>query len=186
MRKEDKHKAIAIPVTAAVDGKPPRFLTVRDRRYQEWTFVTGGCRKREITNPLRCAVRELEEETRGTVNLRSGVYSYFNFNHSTDITYHVYILEFDISKYEQMKLINKFNYAKGKCDKMKQSGAPVKIVYDENDMMTFESLSEFSNRENVWPLIRKNVLENPEFYVCLNSANRKLFNFNDRIKSVQS
>lgn len=44
--KEEKHKAIAIPVSF-FDGKP-RFLTVKDRRFKEWIFVSGGCRKRRI------------------------------------------------------------------------------------------------------------------------------------------
>ena len=68
-----KYKAIAVPVTFT-DGKP-RFLTVRDWRFKDWIFVTGGCRRREIYNPLRCALRELEEETRGVVSLKNGEYT---------------------------------------------------------------------------------------------------------------
>ena len=67
-----KYKAIAVPVSFA-DGKP-RFLTVRDWRFKDWIFVTGGCRRREIFNPIRCALRELEEETRGVVSLKQGEY----------------------------------------------------------------------------------------------------------------
>jgi 8-oxo-dGTP pyrophosphatase MutT (NUDIX family) len=70
-----KYKAIAIPVSFAT-GKP-KFLTVRDRRFKDWIFVTGGCRRREIFNPLRCALRELEEETRGVVSLKNGEYTEF-------------------------------------------------------------------------------------------------------------
>ena len=65
-----KHKAIAIPVTFT--GDKPIFLTVRDRRFKDWIFVTGGCRRREITNPIKCALRELDEETRGVVSLKRG------------------------------------------------------------------------------------------------------------------
>ena len=111
MKKYEKHKAIAIPVSFT-DDKPYKFLTVRDRRYGEWTFVTGGCRKSEISNPLKCALRELEEETRGTVNIKAGYYSYFNFNYLPttsnfdkkveEVTYHVYILDFNIPKYEEL------------------------------------------------------------------------------------
>ena len=43
-----KYKAIAIPVTFI--GDKPRFLTVRDRRFKDWIFVTGGCRRKEIPN----------------------------------------------------------------------------------------------------------------------------------------
>ena len=49
-----KYKAIAVPVTFI--GDKPRFLTVRDRRFKDWIFVTGGCRRREIPNPIRCAL----------------------------------------------------------------------------------------------------------------------------------
>ena len=41
MRNHEKHKAIAIPVSF-LDGKSTKFLTVRDRRHCEWTFVTGA------------------------------------------------------------------------------------------------------------------------------------------------
>ena len=186
MKLQERHKAIAIPVSFS-DDKPWRFLTVRDRRFCEWTFVTGGCRKTEIINPLRCALRELEEETRGTINMKEGNYSYFKFDHtpdnngrpSYDITYHVYILEFNIPKIEQFNLINKFNLAKCKLEKLKELKLPIKLVYDENDIMTFETLNEFKSRDTVWELIRKNVLNNPEFYNALNTTERNFFNINE-------
>ena len=88
-----KYKAIAIPVSFA-DAKP-RFLTVRDRRFKDWIFVTGGCRRREIYNPLRCALRELEEETRGIVSLKKGEYTSFVFtvkeSPTVDLVYNVFI-----------------------------------------------------------------------------------------------
>ena len=56
-----KDKAIAIPVIRT-PGQESQFLVVRDRRFKDWIFVTGGCRRREIPNPLRTALRELEEE----------------------------------------------------------------------------------------------------------------------------
>lgn len=197
MKKHEKHKAIAIPVSLS-DDKILRFLTVRDRRFREWTFVTGGCRKTEITNPLRCALRELEEETRGTINIKKGQYSYFNFTYSPptpesgktpeEVTYHVYILELNIPKIEQYKLINKFNIAKSKLEKLKQLHLPIKLVYDENDIMNFETLSEFKSKgSSVWELIRKNILDNQDFYSAL-SSERKFFNitnnYNDTIKNI--
>jgi len=88
-----KYKAIAVPVSF-IDGKP-RFLTVRDWRFKDWIFVTGGCRRREIYNPLRCALRELEEETRGVVSLKQGEYTEFKFIHkespTVDLEYNVFI-----------------------------------------------------------------------------------------------
>ena len=105
-----KYKAIAIPVSFA-DGKP-RFLTVRDTRFKDWIFVTGGCRRREILNPIRCALRELEEETRGVVSLKSGQYTEFKFIHkespTVDLEYNVFIFFVNYSRSEQQGQIKKF------------------------------------------------------------------------------
>lgn len=178
MKNEEKHKAIAIPVSF-LDEKNPKFLTVKDRRFKEWVFVTGGCRKKEIVNPLRCALRELEEETRGVVNIKSGTYSYFNFSledvHMT-LIYHVYILDYNIPRSEQLDLVKNFYESKIITDSRKRQGLSVKRVYDENEMMSFETLQEFSSKERVWSLIRTNVLDNPDFYAALSSTNRKSFN----------
>ena len=105
-----KYKAIAVPVSF-VDGKP-RFLTVRDWRFKDWIFVTGGCRRREIFNPLRCALRELEEETRGVVSLKSGEYTEFKFtvkeSPTVDLEYNVFIFFVNYSRTEQQSQLKKF------------------------------------------------------------------------------
>lgn len=186
--KEEKHKAIAIPVSF-FDGKP-RFLTVKDRRFKEWIFVSGGCRKREIQNPLRCALRELEEETRGVVNIKQGTYSEFTVvtkNHTQEeidknikdgveviLIYHIYILDYNISKYRQQELIERFNYEKMKTDERKRNRLPIKRTYDENDQMSFDTLDEFYKKKR-WNFISEQVVENPDFMVALNTLNRKNF-----------
>lgn len=92
------------------------------------------------------------------------------------LIYHVYILDVDIPTSEQLQLVKRFYEQKAIVDKRKVEGLPVKRVYDENDMMNFETLGEFINRKRVWPLIRNNILNNPEFYSALSSTNRKTFN----------
>ncbi len=72
-----KYKAIALPLTFTSDK--PKFLTVRDKRFKDWIFVTGGCRRRQIFNPIRCTLRELEEEKRGVVSLKKWEYTEFKF-----------------------------------------------------------------------------------------------------------
>jgi hypothetical protein len=189
LRKEERHKGIAIPVSF-VDDKP-RFLTMRDRRFKEWLFVTGGCRKREVFNPLRCALRELEEETRGVISLKKGRFSYFKFttkdrskeekeNDLRDgieitLVYHVYIIEYNISRFVQANLINRFNYQKARTEMRKKNKLPIRRTYDENDFMCFDILEEFKKRK-LWELIDKNVIKNPAFYVALTSSNREKFN----------
>jgi 8-oxo-dGTP pyrophosphatase MutT (NUDIX family) len=189
LRKEERHKAIAIPVSFA-DGKP-RFLTVKDRRFGEWIFVTGGCRKREVINPLRCALRELEEETRGVVNLKQGTYSYFKFysknrspeelqndrKEGIDVTlvYHVYVFDFNVPVAVQRSLIRRFNDEKDKTDERKRKGLPIRRTYDENDLMSFDTLEEF-NRRKRWDFIVNNIIKNPDFPVAVTSSNRQSFN----------
>jgi hypothetical protein len=189
MKKEEKHKAIAIPVSF-IDEKP-KFLTVRDRRFKEWIFVTGGCRKREIYNPLRCALRELEEETRGTLNLKSGLFTSFIFETmerspeeleadrmagvQVTLVYHVFIFFVKINQTEQIQLVKKFNDEKARMEIRKRDKLPIKRTYDENDYMTFDTLETFSHKHR-WPMIVNKVINNPDFYTALNCLNKKPFN----------
>ena len=171
-----KYKAIAIPVSFA--DEKPKFLTVRDRRFKDWIFVTGGCRRREIFNPLRCALRELEEETRGVVALKNGEYTEFKFtvkeSPTVDLEYNVFVFFVDYTKPQQQTLIKKFYEEKQKTNLKKINKQPIKKTFDENDYMSFDTLEEFNTRKR-WKLIVDNVLRNPEFYSCVSSLNRKTF-----------
>ena len=163
----------------------PYFLIVHDRRYREWTFVTGGCRRREIYNPLRCAVRELEEETRGIINLKRGSYSYFKFTTNTpeprdvedgvDVInhYHVYIFDLPMTSLDQTTVVKRFTEEK---KKMEGAEVPFRKNYDENDECRFESLDSISNCQNLWPMIRKHVIGNPEFSQALKAGHWVPFN----------
>ena len=171
-----KYKAIAIPVSF-VDEKP-KFLTVRDRRFKDWIFVTGGCRRREIFNPLRCALRELEEETRGVVALKTGEYTEFKFtvkeSPTVDLEYNVYVFFVNYTRQDQQSMIKKFYEEKQKTNLKKLQKLPIKKTFDENDYMSFDTLEEFNTRKR-WKLIIDNIIKNPEFYSCVTSLNRKTF-----------
>ena len=171
-----KHKAIAIPVS--FNGDQPRFLTVRDWRFKDWIFVTGGCRRREITNPIRCALRELEEETRGVLNLKNGEYMDFKFtvkeSPTVDLEYNVFIFFVNYNRSEQHSQVKKFYEEKQKTSLKKLMNQPIKKTHDENDYMSYDTLEEFNTRKR-WKLIVDNVLKNPQFYACITSLNRKTF-----------
>jgi 8-oxo-dGTP pyrophosphatase MutT (NUDIX family) len=171
-----KYKAIAIPVSFV--DEQPKFLTVRDRRFKDWIFVTGGCRRREIFNPIRCALRELEEETRGVVSLKSGEYTEFKFivkeSPTVDLEYNVYIFFVDYTKNQQQHLVNKFYDEKEKMKLRKIQKLPIKKTYDENAYMSIDTLEEINTRKR-WNLIIENVVKNPQFYSCVSSLNRKTF-----------
>jgi len=171
-----KYKAIAIPVSFA--DEKPKFLTVRDRRFKDWIFVTGGCRRREIFNPLRCALRELEEETRGVVALKNGEYTEFKFvvneSPTVELEYNVFIFFVDFTRSEQQAQIQKFYEEKRKTMLKKILNQPIRKTHDENDYMSYDTLEEFGARKQ-WKRILDNVLKNPEFYTCISSQNRKTF-----------
>ena len=151
-----KYKAIAVPVTFI--GDKPRFLTVRDRRFKDWIFVTGGCRRREIPNPIRCALRELEEETRGVVSLKKGEYTEFKFvvteSPGVELEYNVYVFFVNYTMQEQAELIRKFNDEKQKMNLRKIQKQPIKRTHDENDFMNFERFQSSVLKNNGIVLLR--------------------------------
>jgi 8-oxo-dGTP pyrophosphatase MutT (NUDIX family) len=167
------HKAMAIPVIRTPDGL--KFLVVLDKRFKEWTFVTGGCRQREIRNPLRCALRELEEETRGVMNLKRGTYSYFRFTHVfsyEESIYHVYIFFVDLTLDDMTSMKTKFDYEKLLMD---TNQVCFRKQYDENDSLDFATIDELRNKHNIWPLVYNKVIQNSEFYTALNSEKNDKF-----------
>jgi len=172
----ERHKSIAVPVSYSSDGGPPKFLLVHDRRYKEWTFVTGGCRRREIFNPLRCAIRELEEETRGIINLKKGTYSYFSFSFKdsdgVNNVYHVYVLDVPMTSTEQSQIVTKFNQER---EKMEGHEVPFRKNYDENDSCDFDTLEGITGRRDLWEMIRTHVLKNPQFHKVLRTPEKQTF-----------
>ena len=180
-----RHKAIMIPRSG------DRFLTVRDSRHQEWIFVTGGCKKSEMNDPLRCGLRELEEETRGVFSIREGKYTTFEFESSyrspeelrndraeglvVSLVYHVYIIDVDLTREKQTGIVDAFYTNKDRMDSNKLAGVRIKRAYDENDCISFDTLDEF-NKKKRWKLIVNNVIENPKFYTALESTEKIPFN----------
>lgn len=192
-RPETRHKAIVVPVIQGPGPGETKFLTVRDSRHQEWIFVTGGCKKSEVECPLRCGLRELEEETRGVVNIKSGEYSEFQFESTfrspeetrkdrlegivVTLVYHVYLIPIHITQEEQRNVIRDFHIHKNKMELSKREGGHIKKAYDENDDISFDTLEEF-NKKVRWKLIVHNIIENPLFYENMDSS--KMQNFNIR------
>ena len=191
-RLEVRHKAIIVPIIRL--WPDPRFLTVKDSRHQEWIFVTGGCKKSEIDCPLKCGLRELEEETRGVVNIKQGEFSEFQFESNyrspeetrkdrlegiiVTLVYHVYLVNLNVTEKEQELVIRDFHENKARMDTNKKDGVHIKKAYDENDDISFDTLEEF-NKKPRWNLIVKNIIENPDFYSLLNNSS-KMQNFNIR------
>jgi hypothetical protein len=141
-------------------------------------FCHRGCRRREIFNPLRTALRELEEETRGVVSLKNGEYTEFKFtvkeSPSVELEYNVFIFFVNYTRSEQQAQVKKFYEEKHKTNLKKLMKQPFRKTYDENDYMSYDTLDEFNSRKR-WNLIVNNVIKNPQFYACISSLNRKTF-----------
>lgn len=144
-----------------------RFLTVMDRRFRDWTFIAGGCRKRECFFPLKTAVRELEEETRGLVKITSGEYSYFfiiDIDYP-DSVYHIYAINIKISRAEQMEMIDSFDRERQKTDERRAQRLGIRRSHDENLKLNWDSLSDLKSKPK-WGLIDR-LIQNPRFFECL-------------------
>ena len=186
---EKRHKAIVVPIVRS--STETRFLTVKDSRHQEWIFVTGGCKKSEVECPLKCGLRELEEETRGVINIKTGEFSEFEFETvrspeelkkdgsegNVTLVYHVYIINLDVTQEQQKEVVKNFHTNELKMETNKREGIHIKKAYDENDDISFDTLEDF-NKKVRWNLIVKHIIDNPEFYVKMDSS--KMQNFNIR------
>ena len=150
------------------DPGGPRFLLVHDKRHREWTFVTGGCHHREVINPIRTAIRELEEETRGVIVLRRGTYKYFNFE-ALNSKYHVFIFQVSL---DAQYIVDRFNYEKWKMDTKQVC---FRTIYDENDSMKFLRMDEIKECPQLWEFISENIIQNKEFHEVLASETHHNF-----------
>lgn len=191
MKSEERHKCVVIHITRSENST--KFLTVRDKRYKEWTFITGGCRKREISEPIKCAMRELDEETRGAFSISQSVYKYFNFKtkkrspeelerdrrEGLDVTciYHVYIFVIPCTENDRTMVISEFEKQKQIMELRKHNKLPIKKSNDENDFVDFDTYEEFINKR-IWGFIYDTVILHPEFKKILNTF------FNDKEQSI--
>lgn len=179
------HKAIAIPIVDT--GTEKKFLLVHDKRHKEWTFVTGGCKHNEVYNPLRCALRELEEETRGIIDIRRGLYSYFKFSAQPGndpieySVYHVYFIHVGhVSQEKLTELEELFNTEKEKMDTHK---VYFQKNYDENDSMKFMTLDFILNCKTLWKFIYDKVIQHRQFESSLTEKNARHFNLSYTIRN---
>lgn len=149
------YKAIAIPVTYNADHV--RFLTVRDSRFNDWTFVTGGCRKREVHNPIRCALRELSEESRGCFRLYEGQYISYSFRavvNSEMHTYNVFFFRVSIDIDKTYDIINDFNHAMHHTWDRKRKGMAYRIAQDENNALSWDTIDALLSKP-VWDVTQR-------------------------------
>lgn len=144
-----KRKVLIIPFTRSRPSAKVRFLVVQDAASGDWTFMSGTCEPGE--SPLQCALRELCEETKGTLVLRKlpkrtrrfRIY-YREGSSGQKQRYDVFFIPFTrISSYTEMKRIeNTFDTIPA-----------LRREEQENTRIRFETLAQFKRRRNIWTFI---------------------------------
>jgi ADP-ribose pyrophosphatase YjhB (NUDIX family) len=168
LKKIIRQKVLVIPYMKSATGIL-RYLIVKDRVCDEYTFISGCVKKAELVQS--CAVRELKEETREAVVIQLDRFQIKRFVVETvsrepeeikkDLmkrekiitVYHVFMI--DISNYKSpTELLNTFKTSK------KTSKA-----YNENSEMTFATLDQFKTKK-MWSFIRNEILSDARFLKC--------------------
>ena len=94
---------------------------------------------------------QLEEETRGVVQLKRGEYAEYSFTIDDDdgveLVYNDFILFCTFTEHEQSEIIRKFCEEQQKTQLRKARKEPVKRVYDENDVLAWETLADFERHD---------------------------------------
>jgi 8-oxo-dGTP pyrophosphatase MutT (NUDIX family) len=156
-----RRKVIVIPYVHSGE-----FLVVKDRKFKEWTFITGGCKSYETDS--QAARRELIEETRGTLDVpftadQQSFRFRTTYRESKELAqdrlrgerivtqYSVFFV--DISpEATSMDLKAKFRGTKN-----------VRGAFNENADLSFETPESFAQKTHVWRFIRNHVLTAPFF-----------------------
>lgn len=162
-----RRKVIIVPFVRSDERLS--FLTVKDRKSKEWTFITGGCKARETD--LEAARRELKEETRNLFDIDISVspHNFFRFkttfretkewigdkakNEKVITLYTVYLI--DVSAYIQDN--------PRMCRQAFRNTKNMRGVYNENADLNFETLDSFTHKVHVWRFIRDHVLKSSQF-----------------------
>ena len=110
------------------------FLMVKDKKYEEWTFVTGSCKKNEDFSD--CALRELYEETNGTINLQKhtdiNIEKFFHYNFKRIIHLDKVILDYRVFFIP----LHRFGYTKQNIFKIEKNFYVI-IILNQNLMKLF-------------------------------------------------
>lgn len=142
-------KVMVVPFVRYNNSK--HVLVFHDKRFNEWTFMSGTVEKGEDIK--KCAERELREESENLLNLDFDKYDYSYFQtsfyeHKKLMKYHVFFI--DITKTHLYTFKQYENHYKTKRN-------------NENDTMKFENFINFQHYPNIWGFVEKKIINN--FYV---------------------
>lgn len=154
-------KVLVLPYVAASGRRKTRFLVAKDRASGEWTFFSGTCEAHEV--PIRCALRELYEETKGLVHLprlpagtrRCRIWEMPGQCPASKQPKRidVFFVPLKVDSIEKMKgLVDDFDVRQGDFPK----------EFFENTMIRFQTIAQFKANRGIWSYIKR-VMNRREF-----------------------
>lgn len=160
-----KHKVLVVPFMTDTNGRV-RFVVVKERRFNEWSFVCGNCKKNEISNPVKAALRELREETLDTLVISSPFKYMFKYSPTVvkrtdigeegeDVLFHVFL--FNIQGIKPPGVIK--NYYTRRKQNYKSSNRD----YTETMGIAFMTITDLS-RKKMWPFLVSRFINNQKFW----------------------
>ncbi len=124
-------------------GKKPRFLVVRDAAEGDWSFISGTCEHGETYD--RCAIREIAEETRGLVSMKSLPKRTKRFQTIyQDKRVDVLFIPLRLTEERMRMMVELF-------PEIETHGRP---ELEENTDIRFETIGQFVRRKNIWSFVR--------------------------------
>lgn len=160
-----KRKVIIIPFVYPTERYNARLLVAKDRASGDWTFFSGTCEPFEV--PIRCALRELYEETMGLIrwNRLPPSTRHFRFT-ETDRRIDVYFIPLsNYSSYRQQKALEQaFDDRTSSC----RDNVPREFL--ENEKIRFLTFKQFQRKTPIWSFILR-LMCRPQFTQIMNKIN---------------
>lgn len=165
-----KHKAVIVPYI--IHNGKFYVVVVKDKVFNEWTFVTGSCDKNEsITD---CALRELYEETRGILNLQhhtTSIDKFFQYTferyikHNLNLKYRVYVFPLKRFGFDMKAALNlRQRFHKSQMWKVSRAYNETKDI----KLLSLDHLRDFK----VWNVMENYVINNVHFNQYLSNVHR--------------
>ncbi len=147
------NKVMVLPYTK-IDNVV-EFIVFHDKRYNEWTFLSGYVENNE--SHLDAANREMDEETFGLLNI--DIKNYPNTTFSTSgFCEKNKLLKYEVIFVDVTKLFP--NYQSKDIFVSNFQKTVLNTKFSENSIVSFETFETFSKRKNIWCFVQKYIINN--------------------------
>lgn len=155
LHEDIRYKSIVIPRIR------DKYIVVQDKKFKEFTFVVGGCKRNESS--VACALRELAEETRNAVVVNPRLLQQPSFTFSSrdrskqelqadknqkvfvTMVYNAFIVDVNVPFSQIKRLYDSKNFFNNKA-------------YTETSGIYLMSYKELMDSPRTWKMMKENVL----------------------------